>query len=106
MANRLQLSCGLRGCCKSARQGLGFPASKPDAIGTPRPYLPPDILRLIDAIMRAAERAEILRAMNGGDLGMTLRDASRAGGLLDVRFLLAAGAKRGHCTGHVLMQSM
>jgi hypothetical protein len=49
MANDLQLSCGLRGSCKSARQGLGFPASEPDAPGTPRPYLPPDIVRLIDA---------------------------------------------------------
>jgi len=95
MAVRLQLSCGLRGSCKSARQGLDFPASEPDAIGTPRPCLPPDIVRLIDAIMRAAERAEMLRAMNGGDLGRTLRDAANAGGLLDVRFLLAAGVDAG-----------
>jgi hypothetical protein len=68
-----QLSCGLRGSCKSSRQGLGFPASEADALGTPRPYLPPDIVRLIDAMLRAAERAEMLRAMNGGNLGVTLR---------------------------------
>ena len=72
MAARLQLSCGLRGSCKSARQGLGFPASDADAKGTPRPYLPPDIVRLIDAIMRAAERAEMLRTMHGGNFGRTL----------------------------------
>jgi len=92
MAYQRQLSCGLRGSCKSARRGLGFPASKPDATGTPRPYLPQVIVRLIDEPLRAAERAKILRAMNGGALDRTLQDAARAGGLLDVRFLLAAGA--------------
>jgi len=102
MADARQLSCGLRGSCKSARQGLGIPASEPDAIGTPRPYLPPDIVRFIDAIMRTAERAEMLRAMTGGDLGMTLLDAARAGGLLDVRFLLAAGADAGAVNGWAL----
>jgi len=102
MADARQLSCGLRGSCKSARQGLGFPASEPDAIGTPRPYLPPDILRLIDAIMRTSERAEMLRAMNGGDLDRTLWDAADAGGLLDARFLLAAGADAGARHGWAL----
>jgi len=92
MANRLQLSCGLRGSCKSARQDLGFPSSEPDAIGTPRPYLPPDIVRLIDVILRTTERAEMLRTINGGYLGLTLGYAADAGGLRDVRFLLAADA--------------
>jgi len=102
MADQPQLSCGLRGSCKSARQGLGFPASEPDAIGTPRPYLPPDIVRLIDAMLRAAERAEMLLAMNGGNLGSTLWDAAREGGLLDVRFLLAAGVDAGSVNGWAL----
>jgi len=102
MAAQPQLSCGLQGSCKSACQGFGFPASEPDAIGTPRPYLPPDIVRLIDELLRASERTEILRAMNGGDLGLTLRDAARAGGLLDTRFLLAAGADAGAENGHAL----
>jgi len=103
MAEARQLSCGLRGCCKSARQGLGFPASEPDAIGTPRPYLPPELVLLIDAIMRAAERAEMLLAMNGGNLGSTLWDAAaREGGLLEVRFLLAAGADAGAEHGDAL----
>ena len=105
MAAQPHLSCGLRGCCKSARQGLGFPASEPDAIGTPRPYLPPDIVRLIDEPLRAAERAEILRAMNEGDLGKTLRDAADAGGLLDTRFLLAAGADAGAADGDALYEA-
>ena len=102
MAAQPQLSCGLRGSCKSARQGLGFPASEPDAIGTPRPYLPPDIVRLIDEPLRASERAEILRAMNEGDLGRALREAAEAGGLLDTRFLLAAGADAGAENGLAL----
>jgi len=35
----------------------------------PRPYMPPEIVRLIDALARAEERAERLRAMNGGNRG-------------------------------------
>ena len=105
MAVRLQHSCGLRGSCKSARQGLGFPASEPDAIGTPRPYLPPELVRLVDEPLRALERAEILRTMNGGDLGRTLRNAARAGGLRDTRFLLAAGADAGVEDGWALYEA-
>jgi ankyrin repeat protein len=62
-------------------------------------------VRLIDAIMRAAERAEraeMLRAMSGGDLGLTLRDAADAGGLLDARSLLPAGADAGSVNGWAL----
>jgi len=88
-----------------APQGLGFPASQADAIGTPRPYLPPDIVRLIDELLLASERAEILRAMNGHDLGRTLRDAALAGGLLDTRFLLAAGADAGVEDGWALYEA-
>jgi len=68
----------------------------------PRPYLPPDIVRLIDGPLRAAERAEILRAMNGRDINRTLCDAALAGGMLDVRFLLAAGADAGAGYGNAL----
>jgi len=104
MADARQLSCGLRGSCKSARQGLGFPASEVSGRTRrkPRPFLPPEIVRLIDAIMRAAERAEMLRAMNGGDLGKTMWDAALAGGLLDARFLLLSGADAGARHGWAL----
>jgi len=105
MADHPFLSSGLAGSCKSARQGLGFPASDADAEGTPRPYLPPDIVRLVDARARAMERAELLLAMNGGDRGRTLCDAASAGGLLDTRFLLAAGAHAGAFHGEALKQA-
>jgi len=58
--------------------------------------------RLIDVIVRVVEREAWLRAMNGGNIGWTLRDAARAGGLLDVRFLLSAGADAGADDGWVL----
>jgi len=90
------LSSGLAGSCKSAWQGLGFPASEPGAEGTPRPYLPPDILRLIDAFARVwAREAWLRRGHQGGNLDLTMRLAASAGGLKDVRFLLAAGADAG-----------
>jgi len=44
----------------------------------------------------------MLRAMNRGDLGRTLLYAADAGGLLDVRFLLAAGADAGADDGWAL----
>lgn len=84
------LGSGLAGACKSARLGLGLPAGKPH--GTPRPYLPPELVRLIDAIVRRLERERRLLAMHAGHLGLTLVAAARAGGARDVRFLLAAGA--------------
>jgi len=59
-------------------------------------------VRLIDEPLRAAERVEILRAMRGGNLCRTLWDAAEAGGLLDVRFLLAAGADAGAENGYAL----
>jgi len=87
----LMLSCGLRGSCKSARYGLGFPAG---ATGrrTPRPFLPPDLVRVIDTMLRRMEREEILLSMHEGNVDRTLIDAARANGLLDVRFLLSRGA--------------
>ena len=93
MADTRPLSSGLAGCCKTARLGGGLPASEGGSDGlAPRPWLPPDILRLIDAQARRLEREERLRAMHGGVLSQTLMDAAQAGGLRDVRFLLAAGA--------------
>jgi len=102
MAYQPPLGSGLAGSCKSARQGLGLPASAPDAQGTPRPYLPPDIVRLIDALARAFERTERLHEMNGGNHGLTLVDAAHASGLKDVRFLLAAGVDAGAEDGWAL----
>ena len=93
MDERRPLSSGLAGCCKSARLGGGLPESQSDSGGlTPRPWLPPDMLRLVDVLARRLEREERLRAMYGGELCRTLISAARAGGLRDVRFLLAAGA--------------
>ena len=80
MADRRLLSSGLAGCCKTARLGGGLPASEGDSDGlTPRSWLPPDILRLIDALARRLECEERLRAMNDGVLGRMLQDAARAG---------------------------
>jgi len=96
------LSGGLAGCCRSARKDLGFPASEPDALGTPRPFLPADLVRIIDSFTRSLERAERLREMNGGRLAMTLRCAAEAGGCQDVCFLLAAGVDAGAEDGRAL----
>jgi len=59
-------------------------------------------VQLIDAIARAWEREEILRAMNEGHLGVTLCDAADAGGMQDVCFLLAAGVDAGAERGRAL----
>jgi len=71
-------------------------------IGTPRPFLPPDVVRHIDSIARAIERTERLCSMNEGNLGVTLLHAAGSGGLQDVRFLLAAGADAGAERGYAL----
>ena len=69
MADQQPLSCGLAGSCKSARRASASPAaSEADTLGTPRPSLPPDIVRLIDSLVRVMEREAWLRGMNGGDL--------------------------------------
>ena len=85
---------GFSSACKQAREGGGLPGykgrvSRGRAL---RPFLPPDIVRLIDALVRRLEHEDTLLSMNGGDLGRTLSEAATAGGLLDVRFLLARGA--------------
>ena len=85
---------GFSKACKQAREGGGLPGyegrvSRGRAL---RPFLPPDIVRLIDALVRRLEHEDVLLSMNGGDLGTTLCEAAAAGGLLDVRFLLARGA--------------
>ena len=85
---------GFSSVCKQAREGGGLPGyegrvSRGRAL---RPFLPPDIIRLIDALVRRLEHEDTLLAMNGGELGTTLCEAAGAGGLRDVRFLLARGA--------------
>jgi len=96
------LSGGLRAACKAAWLGRGFPASEPDAPGTARPYLTADLVRVIDAMARAAEREERLLRMHCGNMGLTLVHAARAGGLRDVRFLIASGAKTTYCDDYAL----
>ena len=85
---------GFSKACKQAREGGGLAgyegrASRGRAL---RPFLPPDIIRLIDALVRRLEHEDTLLAMNGGELGTTLCEAAAAGGILDVRFLLLRGA--------------
>ena len=91
-------SCvGFSSACKQAREGGGLPGYEggltPELFNVPRRcWLPPEIVRLIDALVRRLEHEDTLLAMNGGVLGATLCEAAAAGGLLDVRFLLARGA--------------
>ena len=85
---------GFSSACKQAREGGGLPGyggrvSRGRAL---RPFLPPDIVRLIDALVRRLEHEDTLLSLNGGVLGATLCEAAAAGGILDVRFLLARGA--------------
>ena len=108
----LRLSCvamadarfcvGFSSACMQAREGGGLPSAQQGALRvmadgsysfTPRrPSLPPDIIRLIDALVRRLEHEDTLLSMNGGVLGTTMCQAATAGGILDVRFLLARGA--------------
>ena len=86
---------GFSSACKQAREGGGLPGYEPSRSSRGRclrPFLPPDIVRLIDALVRRLEHEDTLVAMNGGDLGTTLCQAATAGGLRDVRILLARGA--------------
>ena len=94
---------GFSKACKQAREGGGLPGyegrvSRRRAL---RPFLPPDIVRLIDALVRRLEHEDTLLSMNGGVLGATLCQASAAGGLRDVRFLLARGTDVEHMTAFV-----
>jgi ankyrin repeat protein len=94
MADNRPLSSDLAGCCKAARSGHGLPESEERAEGTPRPRLFHELVRIIDGMARKIlqDREERLLAMHGGRLDETLCDAAEAGGLKDVRFLLARGA--------------
>ena len=85
---------GFSKACKQAREGGGLPGygGRASCGRALRPFLPPDIVRLIDALVRRLEHEDTLLAMNGGVLDATLCQASGAGGLRDVRFLLARGA--------------
>jgi ankyrin repeat protein len=90
----LRFCVGFSKACKQAREGGGLPAYEGRALRGRclRPFLPPDLVRLIDALVRRLEHEDTLLRMNGGVLGRTLCEAAFAGGLLDVRFLLARGA--------------
>jgi ankyrin repeat protein len=88
----MRFCVGFSSACKQARQGGGLPASEEEDSPVLRPFLPPDLVRLIDALVRRLKHEDTLLAMNGGELGRTLCEAAEAGGLLDVRFLLARGA--------------
>ena len=88
---------GFSSACKQAREGGGLPGCESGltselCIRPRRFWLPPDIVRLIDALVRRLEHEDTLLSMNGGNLGTTLCQAAHAGGLRDVRFLLARGA--------------
>ena len=102
MADIRYLSSGLAGCCKEAWNGNGLPGCEGESYSTPRPPLPPDIVRIVDAMARQQERREWLLALNGGILDMTLRDAAQAGGVQDVCFLLAAGADINYAHGSAI----
>jgi ankyrin repeat protein len=100
MADAL-LCVGFSKACKQARQGGGLPGYEPSRSSRARClrlFLPPDLVRLIDALVRRLEHEDTLLAMNGGVLGTTLCKAARSGGLLDVRFLLARGVYVEHTT--------
>jgi Ankyrin repeats (3 copies) len=97
-----RLCVGFSSACKQAREGGGLPATPERPLfltsdglwarSAALPYLPPDLVHLIDSLVRRLEHEDVLLRMNGGVLGHTLCLASAAGGLLDVRFLLARGA--------------
>lgn len=53
-----------------------------------RPYLPNDVLRIIERM----DRTHALLALNDGKIGRTLCQAAAAGGIADVRLLLHRGA--------------
>ena len=84
---------GFSKACKQAREGGGLPgySGRVSRGRVLRPFLPPDIVRLIDALVRRLEHEDTLLSMNGYDLGTTLCEAAAAGGLRDVHFLLARG---------------
>lgn len=85
--DRRPLRSGLAGTCRAAHRGEGLPA------GTTVPtQFTGDLVRIVDAFNRTAEREERLLEMNGENVSVTLVDACRAGGVSDARFLLEHGA--------------
>jgi len=96
---------GLGGCCKSARDGLGLPASEVD--GVLRPWLMNDCVRVIDAFVRPTreEKERVMLSMHGDDRNQMLFAAAALGCLRDTRFLLAAGADKHADGGRVLVQA-
>jgi hypothetical protein len=93
---------GFSSACKQVREGGGLPAYEPSLISSRgrafRPWLPPEIVHLIDAMVRRLEHEDALLRMNGGDLEDTLCEAAAAGGLCDVCFLMSRGAHMQHTT--------
>jgi ankyrin repeat protein len=88
---------GFSSACKQAREGGGLPAWEGGTTlnGRTLPrrcWLPPEIVRFIDALVRRLEHEDALLLINGGALASTLCHAAGAGGCADVRFLLARGA--------------
>ena len=69
------LGSGLAGACRLARRGHGFPGSSEVTVdascgrAAPRPFLPADLVRIIDALARRLEREARLLAMYRGSLG-------------------------------------
>ena len=97
---------GFSSACRQAREGGGLPGCEPGltaehCIVPRRGWLPPEIVRLIDALVRRLEHEDMLLRMNGGVLGVTLCEASAAGGLRDVHFLLARGPDLEATTAYV-----
>jgi ankyrin repeat protein len=86
----MRFCVGFSSACKQAREGGGLPGYEGQQVL--RPFLPPDLVRLIDALVRRLAHEDTLLCMNEGDLASTLCEAAAAGGLLDVRCLLAWGA--------------
>ena len=95
MSDTRPLFVGFSSASKVAREGGDVEVIVETAEG-PRAFtLPWFFVRDVDALLerwRRDEHEAVLLCMNGGLLGRTLCEAAEAGGLLDLRFLLARGA--------------
>ena len=94
MATARPLFVGFSSASRQARAGdLEVTVETEDG---PRTFvLPWFFVRQVDALLerwRREEHESTLLAMHDAELGVTLCEAARAGGLLDTTFLLAAGA--------------
>ena len=98
MALARPLFVGFSSCSKMAREGgdLEVALSGRTRGGRGRVFtLPWFFVRQVDALLerwRREEHEATLLTMNDGEVGATLCDAAKAGGLRDVTFLLASGA--------------